>query len=307
MTLLVFNALVYGDPTVTGFHLGSELLSETANFSQESFFKARPDVASSYLRAYGPALPYVSLPLLGGAAWALAVGIANPGRRRAAVVMALGTTLVLGWYYGFKDAWGSSEVQLNASVLRYLLPASAFLYVFLAGACVSAARRWGVGIYVLPALIVVASASASYNGPAGVAETASSVAFLRDVRNEVVAATPENAVIASRLFDKTLFPYRTTMTATYMLNNEAPIEKGSRETWDFVPGPHRFADVAITVTDAGIPFYVIPDGRFGSLAVYQDEMKARGYYLRRIAGVASVPLYKVSRLPDAPARSDIAR
>jgi hypothetical protein len=243
------------------------------------------------------------LPAIGApaAAAALATVVALVRRRDTARVFAaasLATFAILLAYYGQQDAWGYRSPQITASFLRYLLPGFAVMTVFAAGAVVALTARWGWPAYILPAAFIAGSAWYVHVGPGGVIETHGVVAEARTLRSQVIANTEPDAVIAVRIMDKVLFPHRQTMTLTYAIQNEEPFPKNGLETWDYVPGPARFAEVAATVHDAGIPFYVLAGYRFEDMAPYQYALVARGLYLREVHEVEAgdTPFFKVSRV-----------
>jgi hypothetical protein len=290
--VLVFNQLVYGSPVTTGFQLGADIIQSTVHYSHESLFKRRPDVLIRYAWTYGK-VPVVSLPFVGAFVAAAFLSVHAHGVRRMFAATTVGMTMMFVAYYGQQDAWGYREAQLNASVLRYLLPAFALLMVFAAGMISQAAARWCRALYLVPAIFVVAAGWSAYAGPGGVRQTYDYVRKTSVVHDQVVAATPPDAVIASRIMDKVLYPDRQTLTLTYAIQNQAPFSKGSHETWDFVPSPQRFADVTVTMTKAGVPVYFLPDGR-RDIAWYQAALLPYGYYLRQIRTV-DTPFFKVSR------------
>jgi hypothetical protein len=280
-SVLVFNELVYGDPLTTGFHLGKELIAETVNFSRESFFKRRPDVPLRYLRLYG-LVPVIVLPVaasLGATIW---FAMRGRGFERVFALITLGMFAILAAYYGQQDAWGYASAQLNASVLRYLLPGFALLFVFGAGMASRAADRWGWGVYALPALLFVAAIWQVQTAPGGVREVHQAIDRSTEVREEIVAKTEPDAVIASRIMDKVIFPHRQTLTLTFAIHNEQPLDKGDLETWEHFAGPERFAEVAAEMEARRIPFYFLNDPRIGPLEPYQQALLARGLTFERV-------------------------
>jgi hypothetical protein len=298
LVVLGFNEFVYGSPTTTGFHVGAQIMSDTVNYSQESFFKRRPDVLWNYLRMYS-LRPEVSI----SAGFALIATVTALFRLRgAAQVLAAVSVATFGIilvYYGQQDAWGYKSPQLNASVLRYLLPGFALLTVFAGGLIASLAHRWGRRVYLAPITIIFLSVWMVETGPGGVREVYSAVDRSEELRTEVVAVTDPDAVIAVRIMDKVLFPDRQTLTLTYAVQNEEPVSKGELETWDHVPSPERFAEIATEMYRRGVSLYFLPDARTGPVAPFQDALVERGFYLRHIPEMDLAPLYKVSRLADS--------
>jgi hypothetical protein len=289
----VFNQYVYGDPLTTGFHLGKELIAETVNFSHESFLLRRPEVLLHYLRLYGTA-PVIALPVAACLASAVFFAVRARGAERALAAVTLAVVAILFLYYGQQDAWGYESVQLSASILRYMLPGFALLTVFGAGAASRAAGRWGWGIYAVPAMLFGICIWQMMTAPGGVSEMHKIISRSTDVQEQVVAATEPDAVIASRIMDKVIFPQRQTMTLTYAMRNEEPLDKGNRETWDFIAGPDRFAHIAAVMAWNGIPFYLLNDVRIGPLEPYQAALREQGLTFQRVPEVTRGSLWRVA-------------
>jgi hypothetical protein len=297
-TLLAFDWWTYGAPTTTGFSIGSRILAQTANISEESLVKVRPEIVWSYVQDYGiriggPGIVHVQIMFpavllgLASSAWWLLKGN-SPQRLLAAI--SLGFFLILGFYYGNQDAWGLGETWVSASVLRYLLPALVLASVFFCHAILRACRFFEVpalaGVLAVVALMA-GNAVYTYDSPGGIRSNYDVVERFEIVESELLAATEPDAIIATRQLDKILFPKRQTLTLTYALNNAEPVSKGDRQTWDLVPGPERFADVAAAITARGIPFYVVPDRFLAPITDYDEALNARGLHLVRISGVES--------------------
>ena len=139
--ILAFNAFVYGDPLTTGFHLGAELISETVNYSQESLFKWKPEVAYQYVETYTQ-IPFIAVPVAAGLVSATIVALKRGGTERMFAVVSLAVIGILFAYYGQQDAWGYRGPQLSASFLRYLLPGFALAILFAAWALASMSAYW---------------------------------------------------------------------------------------------------------------------------------------------------------------------
>lgn len=301
--VLGFNTLVYGSPFTTGFHLGAELIGETVNYSQESFFKRRPDVLLQYVINYGT-FPAVSVPIGSALISSAFLALKTSERRRVMAIVGLICFLILLFYYGQQDAWGYEAPHVNASVLRYLLPGVALVMVFAAGMTASAAQLLGRWVYVAPLLMIALSISSTISASGGTRDTYSAIARMNELRDEIIANTGRDDVVAVRIFDKALFPQRQTLTLTYALQNREPFAKGNLETWDYVVGPERFAEIAETMWTSGISLYFLPDSRTGHVAPYQYALHERGYYLRRIEAVDSAAFFKVSKDRNGGAQGD---
>jgi len=292
--LLSFNQLVYGAPFTTGFHLGAQLISDTVHYSGESFFKRRPDVFLQYLRIYG-GTPVIAVPVVGAFAATAFVALRRRGEQQLMALMALAIFALLAYYYGGQDAWGYTSAQLNASVLRYLLPGFALLAAFGAGAIAAAARRAGWVLYLVPLAIVVASAWSVQRAPGGTRELYAGIRHYSELHTEIVASTEPDAIIAVRTLDKVLFPERQTLTLTYAIQHDEPFSKGGLETWDHVASPERFAEIAERIDLAGIPLYFLPDALTGPVAPYEEALAERGYSLQQVSEVESTTLFMVAR------------
>ena len=291
--ILAFNAFVYGDPLTTGFHLGAELISETVNYSQESLFKWKPEVAYQYIETYTQ-IPFIAVPVAAGLVSATIVALKCGGTERMFAVVSLAVIGILFAYYGQQDAWGYRGPQLSASFLRYLLPGFALAILFAAWALASMSAYWRWAPHAGLATLLVSGAYYVWSAPGGVHEVYDVVHDSSILRNQVDAATPPDAIISVRIMDKVLFPDRQTMTQTYMIQNDEPFPKGGRETWDYVPSAERFAEVASSVDSAGIAFYLLPDSFMGDLQPYEDALLARGLTLRRVDAVTVADLYEIA-------------
>lgn len=311
VTMLAFNWLVYGAPTTTGFAIGSQVLAETANIAGESFVKVRPEILWMYVQDYGirfgPGLVHVHvllLPVLIGLVYSAWMVLTGSSIQRFLAGLSLGIFLVLGFYYGNQDAWGLGETWVNASVLRYLLPALILVAVFFYHGVLNVCRSFGLLVQCSGMLVVVAlmvgNAQHTYEGAGGVRSNHETVDTFRTIRSEVLAETEPDAIIATRLLDKILFPDRPTLTLTYALNNAEPVSKGDHQTWELVPGPQRFAEVAAVIVERGIPFYLIPDRFVSPLEDYDEALKVRGLRLVRVSDVES----QRASDSDSPAEKD---
>lgn len=278
---LVFNKLVYGGFTVTGFHLGAELVQETANFSEESFLKIRPEVMVGYLRSYALEWPIMLVPQLAGIGVAAYVAWRR-AEIRVPIAVLVGSGAVLAIYYLPQDAWGWTNPQVNASVLRYLLPSLAIWTVFLSyGVLRLTAGREYIAVIAVAALVGGYGWTA-WSGPAGVQEAYQVTDQISELRDDIVATTESDAIIATRIMDKVLFPERQTVTMTYLLNGEEPLDKGRNHTWQFLPEEDRFAEVAVRVYEEDIPMYVLADYDWRIAKDYDEALRPLGYRLRHM-------------------------
>jgi hypothetical protein len=333
LTILAFNTWVYGDPLTTGFHLNSRLITDTVNFKQESLLLFQPGIYWSYLRAYALQIDYrIALVTTGvfglGLAFAALVALRYRKTHRLLGVWTILTFVILFGYYGGRQSWGLGGPYVNSSLLRYLLPAFSMSAIFVAyGVFVlanrPAARAWpaflrvawrrsngryfpGLGLAgsaVILAGIVGANMAFTYNGPGGIQHSYRSVEMLELMREEVQAFTEPDAIVITSLYDKALLGLRQTMTLSFLTNNEVPIERGDLLVWQVGPAPERFADVARTIFDAGIPLYLMPKSPGGTSADYPAYARAlavRGLQLELMPEVTSETIYRVQRYNPPP-------
>jgi hypothetical protein len=296
LTVLIFNRIVYGWYTVTGFHLGAELIAETANFREESFsfFKFRPEVIEGYIRAYVIDWPIMLVPQIVGLGYGVWTAWRRPALRAPLFVLFIGTAALIAYYLP-QDAWGWNTPQVNASILRYLLPALALWTVFL----VAMVLGWSqlpviVRGFALAGLVGMYGWT-SWSGPAGVQQVYGVVDRIQEMEERIVPATEPDALIAVRIMDKVIFPDRQTLTMTYLLDNEEPIDKGRKQTYQFIPDAQRFADVAVRVFERGIPLYLLADFDWRVAKRYDAVLRTRGFRLRHLKEVYP-GFYKVVRL-----------
>lgn len=280
-TILIFNRIVYGGFTVTGFHIGADLIAETANFSGESFLKFRPEVVAGYIKMYVLGWPAILAPQLLG----VIVGGYVIWRRkdlRAPLIALMLISFLLTVYYLPQDAWGWTTPQVSASLLRYLLPALAiWTLLFVYGLLQSV--KYPMAAAVVICGLVALYGWTSWSAPGGVQVTYNAIAKVRQTQDAVVANTEPDAIIATRIMDKGIFPERQTLTLLYVMDNAEPIKKGRLVTWKFLPDSERFADVGIRVYEAGIPIYLLADFDWHIAKEYDTALQERGYRLKNIS------------------------
>jgi len=290
IAILAFNRAVYGAATTTGYSLGAELISDTVNLGPGGLFKFDLAVAASFLRPYVLESPLLLAPPLIG----LILGIRHTRRapERALVLSLLAAAgLIVAFHIGH-PAWGRDRTVVNASILRYLLPAAAIGFAFLAAEIAAIRRRRARALLV--GLLIAGSLATAIFGYAGIAARARFVRWHTDIRTEVIANTEPDALVASKLADKYLWPDRQTLTLTYLVDNDSNAPLGATRAWDHVPTPERFADVAARVTAAGIALYFLDDTEIGGLlAQYRGALQSKG--LRLTGVVPTEPaLYRVT-------------
>ena len=277
VALLAFNRAVYGSITATGYSLGVEQLG-AAGLGPGGLFGFDPAVAASFLRPYVLESPMLLAPAIVGLI--LGIRAAPRAAERALIISLLAAAgLIVAFHIGH-PAWGRDRTVVNASILRYLLPATAIGFAFLALELGGLRRRVRV---LLVVVLVAGSLGTAVFGYAGVVARARFVRWHTDIRADVIAATEPDALIAAKLADKYLFPERQTLTLTFLVDGESDAVARANRAWDHVPTPERFADVAARVRAAGIPLYFLDDTLIdGLLERYRRALAARGLTLARV-------------------------
>lgn len=284
--ILLFNSAVYGDALTTGFHLGAELFRNTINYSGESFFKIRPDAVLNHLSYYLISIPNLLLPQVIGLALMVAT-VMRPAADRVARAALLGASLLIAAYYIPQDAWGSTSPAVNASSLRYILPATALWTIFLAWGAVRVWERLGraayarLGIVALIAALLVTNVATMTTGPQGLAVTQKYRTRISFLRRAVERVVEPGGVVMTRYNDKVIWPHRQTLTGTLAVHNEEEVVKPPGETWTPMPSPARFTEIAAAMTERDIPLYVV-DLLRPKIERYVIELADEGLTLQRL-------------------------
>jgi hypothetical protein len=175
-------------------------------------------------------------------------------------------TIALLAYHGGQGTWGATQFSVNASLLRYLLPAFALGSV-LAGVGLARLRGDGLTIAVAGvAVLITAALWTTWNGPAGFNTAARQNVQQRVIRDWIVAQSPDDALVVTRLGSKTLFPERRVLTATLMLDGSRVVTDREVLVWEVVPTPAELADDLVLLVQAGYPTYLYNDGSPGWLS-----------------------------------------
>jgi hypothetical protein len=247
-------------------------------------------------------------------------------------IWTLAMFVILFGYYGGRQGWGIGGPYVNSSLFRYMLPAFVMSGLFLCYGVVNLgnrpnARAWPsfvrdswrlsgrrrflglgqAGAAIVLGGVMLLNVAFAYYGTGGVADSHRSVAKLEVVREEVLSATEPDAIIATNLYDKALFPERQTLTLAFAIQNEEPIDRGNLLYSDLAPAPDRFAEVARTIFDADIPFYVMPRSARGNLfeyGPYELALQLVGLHMEPVERVAAERMYRIERAnlqPNDPA------
>jgi len=194
-------------------------------------------------------------------------------------VLASGVLLFL--YYFPHDAWGATRPALNASVLRYLLPAFAIWILFLCRSLL-ALRIGGLVKAAVVVAVLAGFGMSIWSGPGGVNRTRHQIAGLNNLRDQIVRATEPEALIATARLDKALFPERQTVTMTYLVRNDQPVTLGDSVVWNMLPDPERFAQVAQEIDKRGLRLYVFAGGWRRAIKGYNAALRPLGLSLRKL-------------------------
>ncbi|MCA1834363.1 MAG: hypothetical protein ABR548_11890 [Actinomycetota bacterium] len=275
--VLAFNNAVYGSPTATGYQLVNRVLQQTLNSPSSGLFGFHARAAVKHLHFYVIQLPIIlEVPLLG-----IALGVRRMPRASALrvplVVLLVSSFLTVAYYAGL-GTFGSVSPVINASFVRYILPAIA---IGIALGVYGFAMRRTRATQVIFVLLILASVSLGMAGPGGIINRSREIGRHKVLRALVMRHTQPNALIAARLADRDLFPERQTLTMTYLLEN---LDSSSVDTavsqWDNLPSPERFADVASRIRARGIPLYLLYDFP-QDIQPYGDALRAAGLQLVR--------------------------
>lgn len=278
--VMAFNRAAYGSATVTGYHIANRLLRESVNFEGGAFFRVHLDAVRNHVVFYGVEYPTV----LGFAAIGVAAALVSVRRDRRALAVMATVAAAIGAYAAYHvglDTWGSWTPAINASFVRYTLPALAVGTGLLAFAfrAVRGRRAWVIG--ALAVVLLGGSVATGVAGPVAGSYRWRAVEQHRDLRRIVVERTPPDALVAVRVSDRAIWPARQTLTLTYLVRHERPVRKTStRSVWTVLPRPERFADVADTIIEAGIPLYLLHDFQGPPLHDYRAALRARGLDIR---------------------------
>ena len=288
--ILLFDWQVYGAPLTTGYHLGAELLRETANLAEESFFKFRPLVVGNHLRFYLIENPIFLGPPLVGAGYGIWCAV-HDRENRPILIAVTATTLGLTLYYLGQDVVGSSSAVVRSSLLRYMLPVIAVWFALLVRMLMGRPSRRALGAGAVVA-VAVAGSWVAYNATDGIGDRDYIISSSRTLREAIIDKTPRDALIVVRAADKYVFPGRQSMTLTYVNDNPEPVYKGELSTWQMLPPAERLADVLSDPVGKGIPTYILVDFRREIFRGYRDALAREDIVLDRVAGVVP-PLYRL--------------
>jgi hypothetical protein len=133
---------------------------------------------------------------------------------------------------------------------------------------------------MLVACLGIASVATAIVSPLGLKERYEAIRRHQQLRAGVVASTEPEALIASSISDRDIFPERQTLTLRYLKSRrEGLVPSRDQRVWDTIPEPMRFANVVGEIIDRGIPFYIVNDFGPEALALYDGALNVRGYEL----------------------------
>jgi hypothetical protein len=321
----LFNELVYGNPTSTGYSIVNRLLADTVNPTNTGqlggIVRVTPGAYLDFARMY-LTHPFISGVLLFGLASSATIGWRS-ARLRPYAVLTLATFAVLFLFNGARETNGIEAFFLRASFLRYLLPAFALAAPPAAFGLVRLASAWRAsvdGLFSIPlplfrvpavAMVILAfwgllaiwlGGSVFYtflSEDGGVRATRRTVHILDDQRTELLATIEPGALLLSQRLDKTVFPERESLVAAFLSQNEQPVPKNRVNIWSLTPDESRLADAIGKVDAAGFRLYVAQDSiNFFNADLLHEQLASTGLGLCRFLDVDSVPLFRVIQLDD---------
>jgi len=284
----VFDQLVYGSFLLTGYQIRADIMHRTLDLRDRGFLAVDWTVALSYLRLYLFDMPMQLAPEVLG----LVVGLLmlRRARERTLWLGLLVSGVLLALFQLPRPTWGAFTPVVNASLTRYLLPATAVWTVFLAAGLARVGRR--TYLPIVSALVILNLVTAAF-GAGGLVQRFDHTAAATQLQARLLSDTPPDALIATRLEDKYLWPERQTLTLTYLIHNTEPVQQGNRYQWAFVPTGRRFASVARRVVSLGIPLYLLPDfypkaAARRTVASYTRALQVTGLRLCRVSQGSSL-------------------
>ena len=299
--ILVFNYWQYGSVTTTGYGFSSNLIAQSAGTNSNPFLNVQPSVALDHLRFYALNLPMMLAPQLVGALLAIRIWRRSSVPRQLIVALLTATGVYVVYHAGM-NTWGSNRPAVNASFIRYTLPAVGLWTLFLAYSAVRMMGRRRLVILGLCVGMIGASSFTAVNSFAGVRYRRQAADEALLISKSVAKITERDALIASRVSDRFIFPIRQTLTMTYLIDGTGPIEASdSGIAWDLLPSVGRFVGVAQHIHAQGIPLYVVGDFNEAILALYHRGLQEKGLGLQlRVGFSGQMPaLYQLTSSASA--------
>jgi hypothetical protein len=207
--LLIYQAGLYGDPFLIGYSLPQTPVPEVPveGGIQESLklsVRVKPDTLIHRLQWLVPALTLAFPPLL----------LALPGmvctfrqpHLRSVALLAVGLLSVLLLLFGGRSTYGTdqSDMTLQSSFLRYLLPVIALLPLFAA----TAMTRWGLSRWYWLVAVLAINLGVATLGRFGTVHTVLNRLYHEDVAQFVLDSTGKDTVIISPYWSHLVFPQR---------------------------------------------------------------------------------------------------
>jgi hypothetical protein len=285
--VLGFNHAVYGSATDTGYGLVNRVLRQTLNPPSRGVLGISDRALFRHLFFYIFQLPLVlGVPLLGAVVGTPRAVRTNRSLRPALVAILAASVLSVGYHAGL-DTFGSVSAAVNASFVRYMLPIVGVWMTFVAFAVATDEDRPTQSARVICMAVIVTSLVTATVGPFGIVNRWRMIGRHEIVRAGVIALTPPDALIASRLSDRDVFPERQTLTMTYLLENrDSSSVNPNISVWDNLPSPRRFASIAGRIRALGIPLYLINDFMYPRLADIDTALRREGLRLDKQSSLA---------------------
>ncbi len=255
--VMLFNAWVYGSPTVTGYSEFATVLDAVGWQSGGIGFS--PQAAIGNLGVYLARPEILPLLVTGAYAHRLADQEHLPIQRQHVLIVGAGSIFFVG-VASSSPLWGTGTFLTNASMLRYLAPVMALVIIATA---IGFAVLWDsenvvprVGAVVLAGFCVGVNATTVLWQPNGMADTRRLLDATAQQQEAVLAVVPEDGLVMTRRLDKVFFPHRVTVTASYLVT-ETPASSGVLHLYDTLPDADEILAFIDVVNDR--PIFIFND------------------------------------------------
>jgi hypothetical protein len=255
--VLAFNAWLYGSPTVTGYSEFATVLDAVGWEAGGIGFSPRAVTENLGVYLTRPEI----LPLLVAAAYAhrLVDSVHLEIHRRHAVIVGVGLSLLVG-VSASSPLWGTGTFLTNASMLRYLAPVMALVFVATA---VGFDALWEsrqvlprIGAGALVVFCLAVNMTTVLRAQNGIVDTRQLLRDTSATQEAVLDLVPEEGLVITRRLDKVLFPHRATVTASYLVTS-TPAGSGVVHLYDTLPDDEELLGFIGRVDDR--PVFIMND------------------------------------------------
>lgn len=293
VAFLTFNAYVYGDPLTTGYEQARDLERELVRFTDRPLSDPSVRAAAVNIATHFLGIPLLFVPLLAGFSLAVRAGLRESSEKGYLIWPLVMSVVLIMAIHIPRTLWGTYEPTLDASLVRYLLPAFALTLPFWVMAFPKM-LSWDE-FKIAIAVVCIAFAAVSFLMPGGIRESAQEIDSLEKIRAFVTHETPPKAIVITRLLDKAIFPSRQTLTLTY-LTGDVGQPRGPFNLWDYVPTARNFGRATTAMTGSDIPVYVLKEFSDETWLRYAEELRRQGLktqYVGHPNGVPEVKVYEI--------------